>query len=137
MSSNDARRIVESGLERRNNERKLRDAALEEQARKLRLTISGNHAEKTMSEIQKMALAEEEARKRRAARAKAKADMVARDMKVEEIVHRYGILCLLILLLTAVTRINILVSISLALGLAVFPAADIYRLYYPIKEVKK
>lgn len=133
----DARQIVESGLERSKEERQLREAALEAQARQLRLTISGNHADKTRSEIQKKLQAEEEARHRRAARAKAKADMVARDMKADEIVRSYGILCLLILLVTAVTRMNILVGIALTLGMAVFPAVDIYRLYVPADEVKK
>lgn len=137
MSSNEARQIVEDGLEKKKLERAQRDAALEDQARQLRLTISGNHAERTMSEIQRKAREEAEARERRAERVRAKAARVYRDMKVEQIVRSYGVLCLLILLLTAVTRMNILVSIALVLGMAVFPAADIYRLYFPAEEVKK
>ena len=137
MSTNEARKIVEDGLERKRIEREQRDAALEDQARQLRLTISGNHAEKTMSEIQRRVREEEEARKRRAERVQAKAARVYRDMKVEQIVRSYGVLCLLILLLTAGTRMNILVSIALILGMAVFPTVDIYRLYFPVKGVKK
>ena len=137
MSSNEARQIVEDGLEKKKLEREQRDAALEDQARQLRLTISGNHAERTMSEIQRKAREEAEARERRAERVRAKAARVYRDMKVEQIVRSYGVLCLLILLLTAVTRMNILVSIALVLGMAVFPAADIYRLYFPAEGVKK
>ena len=137
MSTNEARKIVEDGLERKRIEREQRDAALEDQARQLRLTISGNHAEKTMSEIQRKAREEAEARERRAERVRAKAARVYRDMKVEQIVRSYGVLCLLILLLTAVTRLNILVSIALVLGMGVFPAVDIYRLYFPVKGVKK
>ena len=137
MSSNEARQIVEDGLEKKKLERERRDAALEDQARQLRLTISGNHAERTMSEIQRKAREEAEARERRAERVRAKAARVYRDMKVEQIVRSYGVLCLLILLLTAVTRMNSLVSIALVLGMAVFPAADIYRLYFPAEEVKK
>lgn len=137
MNSNEARQIVEDGLERKRIARELRDAALEYQARQLRLTISGNHAEKTMSEIQRKAREEAEARERRAERVRAKAARVYRDMKVEQIIRSYGVLCLLILLLTAVTRMNILVSIALVLGMAVFPAVDIYRLYFPAEEVKK
>ena len=83
MSSNEARQIVEDGLDRRREDRIRRDAALENQARQLRLTISGNHAMKTMSEIRRKAMEEEEARKRKAERAKAKADMVIKDMKAE------------------------------------------------------
>lgn len=137
MSSNEARQIVEDGLEKKKLERAQRDAALEDQARQLRLTISGNHAEKTLSEIQRKAREEAEARERRAERVRAKAARVYRDMKVNQIVRRYGVLCLLVLLLTAVTRLNILVSIALILGMAVFPAVDIYRLYFPAEGVKK
>ena len=137
MSTNEARKIVEDGLERKRIEREQRDAALEDQARQLRLTISGNHAEKTMSEIQRKAREEAEARERRAERVRARAARAYREMKAEQIVRSYGVLCLLILLLTAVTRLNILVSIALILGMAVFPAVDIYRLYFPAEEVKK
>lgn len=137
MSSNEARQIVEDGLEKKKLERAQRDAALEDQARQLRLTISGNHAERTMSEIQRKAKEEAEARERMAERVRAKAARVYRDMKTEQIIRNYGVLCLLILLLTAVTRLNILVSIALVLGMAVFPAVDIYRLYFPAEGVKK
>ena len=137
MSSNEARQIVEDGLEKKKLERAQRDAALEDQARQLRLTISGNHAERTMSEIQRKAREEAEARERRAERVRAKAARVYRDMKTDQIIRNYGVLCLLILLLTAVTRLNILVSIALVLGMAVFPAVDIYRRYFPAEGVKK
>jgi hypothetical protein len=137
MSSNEARQIVEDGLDRRRKDRIRRDAALENQARQLRLTISGNHAMKTMSEIQRKAMEEEEARKRKAERAKAKADMEARDMKAEDACRKYGIVCLLIILLTAVSRMNVFFSMALTLGLAVFPAVYIYRLYNPLEEVSK
>ena len=137
MSSNEARQIVEDGLERRREDRVRRDAALEDQARQLRLTISGNHAERTMSEIQRKAREEAEARERKAERVRAKAARVYRDMKVEQIVRSYGVLCLLILLLTAVTRMNVFFSLALMVAMAVFPAVYIYRLYNPLEEVSK
>lgn len=137
MSTNEARQIVEDGLEKKKLERAQRDAALEDQARQLRLTISGNHAEKTMSEIQRKAMEEEEARKRKAERAKAKAEMVIKDMKAEDACRKYGVVVLLIILLTAVSRMNVFFSLALALGLAVFPAVYIYRLYNPLEEVSK
>lgn len=136
MSSNEARQIVEDGLDRRREERIRRDAALENQARQLRLTISGNHAMKTMTEIQRKVMAEEEARKRKAERAKAKADMVIKDMKAEDACRKYGIAVLLIILLTAVSRMNVFFSLALMMGLAVFPAVYIYRLYNPLEEVR-
>ena len=137
MSTEEARNTITAGLERRKEDRMKRDAALEDQARQLRQTISGNHAMKTMTEIQRKAMEEEEVRKRRAERAKEKADMVIKDMKAEDACRKYGIACLVILILTAISRMNIFFSIALALSLAVFPAVYIYRLYVPLEEVKK
>lgn len=137
MSTEEARNTVTAGLERRKADRMKRDAALDDQARQLRQTISGNHAMKTMTEIQRKAMEAEETKKRRAERAKAKADMVIKDMKAEDACRKYGIACLVILLLTAISRMNVFFSIALVLGLAVFPAVYIYRLYVPLEEVRK
>ena len=137
MSADEARSIVTAGLERRKAYREQMDAALEDQARQLRLTISGNHAQKTMTEVQRKAMEAEEARKRRAERAKAKADLVIKEMKAEDACRKYGFAVLLVILLTAVSRMNVFFSIALTLGLAVFPAVYIYRLYNPLKEVSK
>ena len=136
MSCDEARCVVTEGLERRREARIRRDAELETQARQLRMTISGNHALKTMTEIQRKAMEEEEARKRRAERVQAKAARVYRDMKVEQACRQYGIVVLLIILLTAVSRMNVFFSLALVLGLAVFPAVYIYRLYNPLEEVR-
>ena len=136
MSCDEARCVVTEGLERRREARIRRDAELETQARQLRMTISGNHALKTMTEIQRMALEEEEARQRKAERAKAKADLVIKDMKAEDACRKYGFAVLLVILLTAVSRMNVFFSLALALGLAVFPAVYIYRLYNPLEEVR-
>lgn len=136
MSCDEARCVVTEGLERRREARIRRDAELETQARQLRMTISGNHALKTMTEIQRKALEEEEARKRKAERAKAKADLVIKDMKAEDACRKYGFAVLLVILLTAVSRMNVFFSMALILGMAVFPAVYIYRLYYPLEEVR-
>ena len=136
MSCDEARCVVTEGLERRREARIRRDAELETQARQLRMTISGNHALKTMTEIQRKALEEEEARKRKAERAKAKADLVIKDMKAEDACRKYGFAVLLVILLTAVSRMNVFFSLALLLGLAVFPAVYIYRLYNPLEEVR-
>lgn len=136
MSSNEARQIVADGLDRLKAERIRREAEMDAQAYRLWQTISDNHAQKTMSEIQRKAMAEEEARKRKAERAKAKADMVIKDMKAEDACRKYGIAVLLIILLTAVSRMNVFFSLALMIGLAVFPAVYIYRLYNPLDEVR-
>ncbi|MBQ5867643.1 MAG: hypothetical protein IIW56_13380 [Oscillospiraceae bacterium] len=136
MSCDEARCVVTEGLERRKEARIRRDAELETQARQLRQTISGNHAMKTMTEIQRKAMEEEEARKRKAERAKAKADLVIKDMKAEDACRKYGFAVLLVIILTAVSRMNVFFSLALVLGLAVFPAVYIYRLYNPLEEVR-
>ena len=136
MSCDEARCVVTEGLERRKEARIRRDAELETQARQLRQTISGNHAMKTMTEIQRKAMEEEEARKRKAERAKAKADLVIKDMKAEDACRKYGFAVLLVILLTAVSRMNVFFSLALVLGLAVFPTVYIYRLYNPLEEVR-
>ena len=136
MSCDEARCVVTEGLERRREARIRRDAELETQARQLRMTISGNHALKTMTEIQRKALEEEEARQRKAERAKAKADLVIKDMKAEDACRKYGFAVLLVILLTAVSRMNVFFAMALMLAMAVFPAVYIYRLYNPLEEVR-
>lgn len=132
MSNEEARQIVADGLERRKEQQFQKEAEMDRQERVLRLTINGNHTQKTMTEIQRFELQKAEAIRKIQAREKERAARVARDNAAEEAVNKYGIACLAILLVSAVTRLNIFVMISLVLGLAVFPAAYIYRLYNPI-----
>ena len=136
MSSEEARQIVADGLERRKEEQRQRDAELERQERMLRLTINGNHTERTLSEAQKKELEKEKARQRREEKRKAREDRAARDMAADMCVNKYGIACLVILLVSAITRLNFFVMIALVLGLAVFPVAKIYRLYVLMEELK-
>ena len=137
MSSNEAKKIVADGLERKKMERAKRDAELEHQERLLRLTINDNHLVKTINEEQKKIQQKKEAQARRESWAKKRADRVARDMAAEEAVHVYGILCLVILLVASIFRMNFFVCLSLVLGMAAVFAAYIYRIYVPFKEVKK
>lgn len=137
MSSNEARQIVEDGLEKKKLERAQRDASLEDQARQLRLTINDNHQDANKAEVKKQQKLMDDARKRREAWAKERAERVARDMAAEQAVNYYGVLCLVILLVAAIFRLNFFVSLALVLGMAAVFAAYIYRIYYPFKEVKK
>jgi Flp pilus assembly protein TadB len=136
MSSEEARQIVADGLERRKEEKMQRDAELDQQERLLRLTINGNHTERTLSEAQKKEQEKEKARQRREAKEKARKDRAARDMAAEMTVNNYGIACLVILLVACVTRLNFFVTLALVLGLAVFPIAKIYRLYVLMEDLK-
>lgn len=126
---NEAKQYVENGLQKRREERELREQTLEDQARQLRQTISGNHAQKTMTEIQKKAMEEEDARKRRAERAKVKAEMVVKDMKAQDTANKYCIFCIVMILLAAVSRLNIFVLLATLLGVSVFPVIRICKIY--------
>lgn len=137
MSNEEARQIVQDGLDQRKIQRQQRAEELDNQERLLRMTINDNHLVKTITEEQKKQQRLEEARKQREEWAKARAARVAREMKAEEAANTYFIVCLVILLVSAITRLNFFVAMALILGLAVFPAAYIFRLYYPMKEVKR
>jgi Flp pilus assembly protein TadB len=137
MSSEEARQIVADGLERRKEEQVQKDAEMDRQERMLRLTINGNHTERTLSEAQKKEQEKEKARQRRAAKEKARRDRAARDMAAEMAVNQYGIVCLVIILVSCVFRLNFFVFLALVLGLAVFPVAKIYKLYVMMEEIEK
>ena len=129
MSSEEARQIVEIGLERRKAEREQRDAELENQERILRLKINDNHAVKTLTECQRLALQKKAEQERRANVAKLKAEMVVRDMKAQEVTNKYGVFCAVMILLAAASRMNIFVLLATLLGVAVFPVIRICKIY--------
>ena len=136
MSSAEARRIVQNGLDRQREDRRRREEALEEDARLLRQTISGNHAIRTMTEIQKKAKAEAEAKRRREQKLAARAKARALEAEAIQAVRRYIACCGAVLLLTLLTPFPWYGAVALIPGLAVFPMAYIYRLYVPMEEVK-
>lgn len=129
MSSEEARQIVQDGLDRMRTEREQRDAELENQERILRLKINDNHTFKTLTEAQRVELQKEEERKLRAKRAQHKAEMVVKDMKAEQTANMYGIFCIIMILLAAVSRMNVLVLLATILGAAVFPVIRICKIY--------
>ena len=137
MSSNEAKKIVENGLEKRKEARAQRDAELERQERMLRMTINDNHLVKTITEEQKKIQAKEEARKRRESWAKEQAERVARDMAAEEAIRAYGIVVLAIIIISGIWKLNIFVTLAMMLGMAAVFGAYVYRIYVPFKEVKK
>ena len=137
MSSNEARQIVEDGLERRKIERERRDAQLEQQERILRLKINDNHAWKTLSEAQQEKIRKEAEAEYKKIRAEKKAQALARELEVEDTVQKSILTGLSILLAAGIFRLNVFVALALVLSLAVFPAVKIYRLYFPLEEVSK
>ena len=137
MSSNEARQIVEDGLEQKKIQRQQRAEELDNQERLLRITINDNHKDAKKAEAKKQQKLMDDARKRREAWAKEQADRVARTMAAEQAVNYYGVLCLVILLVAAIFRVNFFVSLALVLGMGAVFAAYIFRIYFPFKEVKK
>lgn len=129
MSSEEARQIVEIGLERRKAEREQRDAELENQERILRLKINDNHTVKTLTECQRLALQKKAEQERRANVAKRKAEMVVKDMKAQEVTNKYGVFCAVMILLAAASRMNVFVLLATLLGVAVFPVIRICKIY--------
>ena len=70
-------------------------------------------------------------------RAEKKAQALARELAVEDTVQKSILTGLSILLAAGIFRMNVFVALALVLGLAVFPAVKIYRLYFPLEEVSK
>ena len=137
MSRNEARQIVQDGLEQRKIERERRDAQLEQQERILRLKINDNHTWKTLSEAQQEKIRKEAEAKCKKLRAEKKAQALARELEVDDTVQKSILAGLSILLAAGIFRLNVFVALALVLGLAVFPAVKIYRLYFPLEEVSK
>lgn len=131
MSSNEARSIVQSGLDQRKADAKRKEAVLEDKARQLRLTINGNHTMKTLSEAQRRAMEQEAREARKAARKQALVHARKLEEKAVLAVRRYVGACLGTLVLAGFTNLPVYAAVALALGLAVFPVAYIYRLYVP------
>ena len=137
MSSNEARQIVEDGLERRKIERERRDAQLEQQERILRLKINDNHAWKAWKALSEEEQARIQKITEKERRAEKKAQALARELEMEDTVQKSILTGLSILLAAGIFRLNVFVALALVLGLAVFPAVKIYRLYFPLEEVSK
>jgi hypothetical protein len=95
----------------------------------LRLKINDNHTVKTLTEQQRIALQKEAERKQRAERAKRKAEMVVKEMDAQDAASKYGFFCGCMILLAAVSRLNIFVLLATLLGAAVFPVIRICKIY--------
>ena len=135
MSSEDARSIVAKGLERRKQLFAEQEAALEQYEQDMIDTCNTHCADaKLLRQNEETGrLNREQIEARRAARAEALAKKQAREEAATTAVKRYILVCMGILWLTAFTHLPLWAAITLALGLAVFPAAYIFRLYYPLE----
>ena len=137
MSNDEARRIVTAGLERRKAERETaaQEARLEryekEQIRCCNEHSANAKVLRLMDETGRMQ--REQVKARQAAKAEALAKELEREQAATDAVKKYGVFCLAILCLTIFTHLPLWGAITTALGMAVFPAAYIFRLYYPLE----
>lgn len=135
MSSEEAKHIVNAGLERRKAERleAEQEARLEQYEQDMIATCNENCADaKEQRRLEDTGrLAMEQAEARRAARKEALAREMAREEAATGAVKKYMVGCMVILWLTAWTNLPIWAAVTLALGLMVFPLTYIFRLYFP------
>ena len=65
---------------------------------------------------------------------KAKAEKIARELAAEDAIKKYVTACLAIFCLTIFTHLPVWAAATLTMGLAVFPAVYIFRLYCPLDQ---
>lgn len=138
MSSDEARRIVQIGLDRRKEDRDTaaKEARLEkyeqDQIHFCNVHSANAKEQRQLEETGRRNMQQYEAR--RAAREQALALELAREQAAIDAVRKYGVFCLEILCLTIFTHLPMWAAITTALGMGVFPAAYIFRLYYPLED---
>ena len=128
MSSNEARQIVQFGLDRKKADRKARIQERQLEQYEMDMIQQLNiHCADAKKDTASRARQEE----RRAAQAEAARKARELDEKAQMAVQRYGRACIGILLLVGFTSFPWWAALTLTLGLAVFPTAYIFRLYCP------
>lgn len=135
--NNEARKIVQAGLDRRKADREAaaREARLERYEQD-QIHFCNEHCANAKEQRQ----LEETGRRnrqqyeaRRAAREQALALEMAREQAAIDAVKKYGIFCMALLCLTIFTHLPLWGAITTAIGMGVFPAVYIFRLYYPLE----
>ena len=136
MTSEENKRIVAEGLERRKAERAEaeHEAQLDSYEKEQLNAVHRNCEDARLNREAEQNRAREYqqriARRKEWAAQAAKAQML--EDKAMAAVRYYGVLCLVVLLISALTRLPFWAAAVLILGGMVFPAAYIFRLYYPL-----
>ena len=137
MNNEENKHIVTEGLERRKAERAEaeREAQLDSYEQDQLAAIHQNCADARLNREAEQS--RQLQYQQRIARRQAWAAQVARAQQLEDksmaAVRYYGVLCLVVLLISALTRFPFWAAAALILGGMVFPAAYIFRLYYPLE----
>ena len=140
MNSKEAKQIVGEGLERRREARNIadREAVLdqyeEDQIRACNVHFADAKAQRKLEETGR--LTREQMAARKAARDKAQAEKIARKLAAEDAVRKYIMAGLSTFCLTIFTHLPVWAAATLTMGLAVFPAVYIFRLYFPLDQRK-
>lgn len=138
MNSNEARTIVQSGLERRKDDRNeaAREQQLEAYERQMICHCNEHCADaKAIRKLEETArLNQEQAEARRISRKAALEAELAKEERACEAVKRYIVICMGLLCLTAFTELPLWAVITMAIGSGVLLAAYIFRVYYPWEE---
>jgi len=131
----EARQIVSQGLELRRIQRREeeKEAKLEQYEQDM---ISGCNLHCVNARKDRQSMEQDSARKeaaaaRRAERAAAKAKAWQLECKSNDALRKYGLACMVVLLVSAITKLPFWAAMALMISGAVFPAAYIYRLYVP------
>ena len=137
MSNEEKKRIVAEGLERRKADRveAEREAKLDsyeqDQLDAVHLNCEGATLKREAERNRQQERQERMARRQQWA-AQAAHQQMLEDKSVAA-VRYYGVLCLVVLLISALTRLPFWAAAALILGGTVFPIAYIFRLYNPIE----
>ena len=94
--------------------------------------ISGINAHRAVRAAQ--AISREELIAERVAADKAAREDMERDYKASEAIKRYILVCMAILCFAAFSPFPVWAAITFCVASAVFPAAYIFRLYFPIEN---
>lgn len=137
MSSDEARAIVQDGLRMRKYRRELaeKEARMEkyeqEQIQFCNAHFANAKEQRQLEETGRMNRQQYEARK--AAQEQALAMEMAREQAATDAIKKYGVFCLSMLCLTIFTHLPMWGAITTVLGMVVFPAVYIFRLYVPLE----
>lgn len=133
MSSEEARRTVQAGLDRRKVARAEREDRLEQYEKDMISACNGRCADAKILRLADEAgrASKEQAQARRMARMEAQVKERERENKATDAVKRYLLCCLALLILTAFTHLPLWAAIATAISTAVFPAGYVFRLYFP------
>lgn len=139
MNSNEARLFVQSGLERRKDDRN--EAAREQRLEKYEKDMihfcnahcSEAAAVRKMQEAER--LKQEALEAHRLAQKEALEQSMAKDEKALDAVKRYIVIFMGLLCLTVFTELPSWAVITMAVGSGFLLAAYIFRVYYPWEEV--